>query len=134
MLVREPEEDLLDTLEDEGIGCIAFSPLAQGLLTSKYLDGVPGDSRAAKSHGFLQKKSITPELMKKINKLNSLATSRKQSLAQMALAWLMKDPRVTSVLIGASSVRQLGDNLGAVKNTGFDADELNKINEILGHS
>jgi L-glyceraldehyde 3-phosphate reductase len=134
MLVREPEEDLLDTLEDEGIGCIAFSPLAQGLLTSKYLEGVPDDSRAAKSHGFLQKESITPELMKKISQLNSLAARRQQSLAQMALAWLLKDPRVTSVLIGASSVRQLGDNLGAMKNTGFDADELNKINEILDHS
>jgi L-glyceraldehyde 3-phosphate reductase len=134
MLVREPEEGLLDTLEDEGIGCIAFSPLAQGLLTSKYLVDIPEDSRAAKSHGFLQKQSITPELIEKIGHLNSLAARRKQSLAQMALAWLLKDSRVTSVLIGASSVKQLGDNLGALQNAEFNTDELNRINEILDHS
>jgi L-glyceraldehyde 3-phosphate reductase len=134
MLVREPEEGLLATLEDEGIGCIAFSPLAQGLLTAKYLQGIPEDSRAAKSHGFLQKKSITPELMKKIHSLNILAIERKQSLAQMALAWLLKDPRVTSVLIGASSVKQLADNLEALKNTEFDPEELNRIDQILKQS
>ncbi len=131
MLVREPEEGLLDTLEDEGIGCIAFSPLAQGLLTAKYLKGIPEDSRAAKRHGFLQKQSITAALMKKIQSLNSLATERKQSLAQMALAWLLRDPRVTSVLIGASSVRQLTDNLGALENIEFDNEELKKIDQIL---
>jgi L-glyceraldehyde 3-phosphate reductase len=131
MLVREPEKGLLDTLEDEGIGCIAFSPLAQGLLTAKYLKGIPEDSRAAKSHGFLQKQSITPELMEKIGSLNSLANKREQSLAQMALAWLLKDPRVTSVLIGASSVGQLADNLEALQNTEFDTEELNKIDQIL---
>ena len=134
MMVREPEKDLLDILDDEGIGCIAFSPLAQGLLTSKYLDGIPEDSRAAKSHGFLQKQSITPDLLEKIGSLNSLATGRNQSLAQMALAWLLKDPGVTSVLIGASSVKQLLDNLGALDNTVFDTDELNKIDEILKSS
>ncbi len=134
MLVREPEEELLDTLEDEGIGCIAFSPLAQGLLTDKYLKGIPEGSRAALSHGFLQKQSITPDLLKKTSSLQSLATGRKQSLAQMALAWLLKDARVTSVLIGASSVKQLADNLGALDNTEFDNEELNKIDEILNRS
>ena len=134
MLVREPEEELLDTLEDEGIGCIAFSPLAQGLLTDKYLKGIPEDSRAALSHGFLQKQSITPDLLNKTSSLQSLATGRKQSLAQMALAWLLKDTRVTSVLIGASSVKQLADNLGALDNTEFDNEELNKIDEILNRS
>ena len=131
MMVREPEKDLLDILDDEGIGCIAFSPLAQGLLTSKYLDGIPEDSRAAKSHGFLQKQSITPDLLEIISSLNNLATERKQSLAQMALAWLLKDASVTSVLVGASSVKQLMDNLGALQNTEFNTDELNKIDEIL---
>jgi L-glyceraldehyde 3-phosphate reductase len=131
MMVREPELDLLDILDDEGIGCIAFSPLAQGLLTSKYLDGIPEDSRAAKSHGFLQKQSITPDLMKKISNLNGVASGRNQSLAQMALAWLLKNPRVTSVLVGASSVKQLEDNLGALHNTAFVKDELNKIEDIL---
>jgi len=134
MMVREPEEGLLDTLEDEGIGCIAFSPLAQGLLTSKYLDGIPEDSRAAKSHGFLQKQSITPDLLKKTSSLQSLATGRNQSLAQMALAWLLKDPRVTSVLVGASSVKQLADNLGVLQNTEFDTEELIIIDEILNRS
>ena len=131
MMVREPEKDLLDILVDEGIGCIAFSPLAQGLLTSKYLDGIPEDSRAAKSHGFLQKQSITPDLLEQISSLNSLASERNQSLAQMALAWLLKDANVTSVLVGASSVKQLTDNLGALQNTEFNTDELNKIDEIL---
>jgi L-glyceraldehyde 3-phosphate reductase len=131
MMVREPEKDLLDILDDEGIGCIAFSPLAQGLLTSKYLDGIPDGSRAAKSHGFLQQQDITPDLLEKISRLNSLAGGRKQSLAQMALAWLLKDSGVTSVLVGASSVKQLEDNLGALDNTEFDTDELNKIDDIL---
>lgn len=134
MLVRDPEDELLDTLEETGIGCIAFSPLAQGLLTDKYLQGIPDDSRAALSHGFLQKQSITPELMQKIRSLQNLASERKQSLAQMALAWLLKDNRVTSVLIGASSVKQLSDNLGALENTRFDTGELKKINEILNQS
>jgi len=134
MLVRDPEEELLDTLEKTGIGCIAFSPLAQGLLTDRYLQGIPDGSRAALSHGFLQKHSITQELMQKIRSLHNLASGRKQSLAQMALAWLLKDERVTSVLIGASSVKQLADNLGALKNIKFDTEELKKINEILNQS
>ena len=134
MLVREPEEGLLEVLEDEGIGCIAFSPLAQGLLTSRYLDGIPENSRAAKSHGFLQKKSITPELLEKISRLHNVAAGRKQTLAQMALAWLLKDPRVTAVLIGASSVNQLKDNLGALENLEFKAEELQQIDQILKRS
>ncbi len=131
MLSREPEQALLDTLEKEGIGCIAFSPLAQGLLTSKYLSGIAEDSRAAKSHGFLQKDSITPELMAKVSRLNELAGERNQSLAQMALAWLLKDHRVTSVLVGVSSVAQLTDNLGALQHTVFEVEELNQIDQIL---
>jgi L-glyceraldehyde 3-phosphate reductase len=131
MLVRDPEAGLLDTLEAEGIGCITFSPLAQGLLTSKYLDGIPEDSRAAKSHGFLQLESITKALLHKVVALNSLAAGRGQSLAQMALAWLLKDPRVTSVLIGASSVAQLKDNLEALENSDFTDEELDRIDQIL---
>ncbi len=130
MLVREPEKDLLAVLQEEGIGCIAFSPLAQGLLTDRYLKGIPGDSRAAQDH-FLKKKSITPELLGKISRLNDLASGRKQTLAQMSLSWLLKDPRVTSVLIGASSAGQLHDNLGALQNTGFSKKELMTIEEIL---
>ncbi len=131
MLVREPEDGLLATLADEGIGCIPFSPLAQGLLTSRYLKGIPEGSRAALSHGFLQKKSITPGLLEKIKQLTQIAEARHQTLAQMALAWLLKDPRVTSVLIGASSVKQLSDNMGALENTGFEQEELDSIDQIL---
>jgi len=131
MLERWVEQSLLDVLEKEGIGCIAFSPLAQGLLTDKYLKGIPADSRAAIPHGFLQKEQITPALIEKVKKLNDLALSRNQSLAQMALAWLLKDDRVTSVLIGARTVEQLSNSLGALKNTGFTPEELKKINGIL---
>jgi L-glyceraldehyde 3-phosphate reductase len=131
MLAREPETGLLDAVEEAGIGCIAFSPLAQGLLTSRYLQGIPGDSRAAKSHGFLKKESITQAMLEKIAGLNKPAAARGQSLAQMALVWLLKDPRVTSVLIGASSVEQLKDNLGALQNTGFSQNELDQIDRIL---
>ncbi len=130
MLVRDPEKGLLETLQEEGIGCIAFSPLAQGLLTSRYLDGIPGDSRAARNH-FLKKKHITPALLEKISKLNAVAAERRQSLAQMAIAWLLRDSRVTSVLIGASSTKQLHDNIGALNNSTFSQDELGSIDEIL---
>jgi L-glyceraldehyde 3-phosphate reductase len=131
MFERWVEEDLLDVLEQEGIGLIAFSPLAQGLLTDRYLTGIPDGSRASKPHGFLKQKDITPEKLSKIRKLNDLAQSRGQSLAQMAIVWLLKDKRVTSVLIGASSVEQLNDNLGALKNQQFTNEELEKIEEIL---
>ena len=130
MLVREPEKGLLAVLEEEGIGCIAFSPLAQGLLTDRYLKGIPEDSRAAKNV-FLRRDSITPELLKKISDLNKIAGRRNQSLAQMSLAWLLRDPRVTSVLIGASSVKQLHDNLGALGGLTFSKQELQEIDKII---
>jgi L-glyceraldehyde 3-phosphate reductase len=131
MFVREAEKGLLDILEKEGIGCIPFSPLAQGLLTNKYLKGIPEDSRAAKSHGFLQLSEVTPERLEQIKKLNEIAEQRGQTLAQMALAWLLKDNRITSVLIGASRSTQLLDSLACLKNLQFSTDELDLIEDIL---
>ncbi|PAC32260.1 L-glyceraldehyde 3-phosphate reductase [Flectobacillus sp. BAB-3569] len=131
MFERWVEGGLLDTLEKEGIGCIPFSPLAQGLLTNKYLQGVPEDSRAAKPHGFLKTAMITPEKLEQIQQLNTLAQERRQSLAQMALSWILKDRRVTSVLVGASRPAQLLDSLECLKNTNFSAEELAKIETIL---
>ena len=131
MLDRWVEDSLLDVLEEKGIGCICFSPLAQGLLTDKYLENIPENSRAAKPHGFLQKTAITPELRKKVFKLNTVAVRRGQSLAQMALAWILKDDRITSVLIGASSVGQLEDSLKCLNNTTFAGEELGEIEKIL---
>lgn len=131
MFERWVEDGLLDVVEQEGIGVIAFSPLAQGLLTDRYLNGIPEGSRASKPHGFLKQKDITSGKLDKIGKLNAIALSRGQTLAQMAIAWLLKDKRVTSVLIGASSVDQLNNNLDALKNTGFSKDELDKIEAIL---
>lgn len=131
MFQRWVEPELLDTLEENGLGLIAFSPLAQGLLTDRYLNGIPSDSRAAKSWGFLK----TEEVNRKIDivkKLNEVAIKRGQSLAQMAIAWLLKDKRVTSVLVGASSVQQLQDNLGALDYLVFSDDELAEIDSILG--
>ena len=124
----------MDVLGNEGVGCIPFSPLAQGLLTNKYLKGIPSDSRAALSHGFLQESVITPELILKLEKLNNIALQRGQTLAQMALAWLLKDQRVTSVLIGASRVSQLLDSLECLKNKDFSEEELGRIEGILGKS
>ncbi|HFK5554368.1 TPA: aldo/keto reductase [Elizabethkingia anophelis] len=131
MFVRWTEEGLLDVLEDNGVGCIAFSPLAQGLLTDRYLKGIPENSRAAKSHGFLQKNDITEERLQQITALNNLAQEREQTLAQMAIAWLLKDKRVTSVLVGASSVEQLLQNLESINNLDFSQNELQQIEEIL---
>lgn len=131
MLERWVEDGLMDVLGETGVGCIPFSPLAQGLLTDKYLKGIPSDSRAAKEHGFLKTNQITPETLQKIEKLNALAFERGQTLAQMALAWLLKDARVTSVLIGASRVSQLHDSLKCLDNQFFSPDELTKIEEIL---
>jgi L-glyceraldehyde 3-phosphate reductase len=131
MFNRWVEDGLLDLLADKGIGCIPFSPLAQGLLTDKYVHGIPADSRAAKSHGFLQKSEITDELLKKVRNLNALAGERNQSLAQMALSWLLRDERITSVLIGASSLGQLTENLKCLENTGFSEEELIRIENIL---
>jgi L-glyceraldehyde 3-phosphate reductase len=131
MFVRWVEDELLDVLEEEGIGCIPFSPLAQGLLTDKYLNGIPEGSRAAKSWGFLQESQVEPAIGK-VQKLNGLAQQRGQSLAQMALAWILKDKRITSVLIGASSVKQIDDNVETLKNIDFSSEELRLIEEILG--
>jgi L-glyceraldehyde 3-phosphate reductase len=131
MFERWVENGLLDVLQEEGIGLIAFSPLAQGMLTNRYLNGIPEGSRASKPHGFLKQNDITPEKIAKIRRLNEIAVSRNQTLAEMAIAWLLKDNRVTSVLIGASSVDQLMDNLGSLKNTSFSKDELEKIEQAL---
>lgn len=131
MFERWVEDGLLDLLEKEGVGCIPFSPLAQGLLTNKYLKGIPKNSRAAKKHGFLQKEQITAERLEQVQQLNALAVKREQTLAQMALAWLLKDPRVTSVLVGASSSTQLLDSVGCLKNSTFSKEELSRISRIL---
>lgn len=133
MLVRWVEEGLMDVLKDKGVGCIAFSPLAQGLLTNKYLKGIPSDSRAGKEHGALQSSAITPALLAQLQALQNIAERRNQSLAQMSIAWLLKDPRVTSVLIGASSVAQLDDNLHALSNKSFSVEELDAIETILAN-
>jgi L-glyceraldehyde 3-phosphate reductase len=126
-------ESLMDVLEEEGMGAIAFSPLAQGLLTNKYVGGIPKDSRVGRglSNGAISTADISAEVMDKIVALNNLAVQRNQSLAQMAIAWLMKDTRVTSVLVGASSSRQLDDNLACLKNLSFSLDELSSIEAIL---
>lgn len=125
------EEDLLKVLSQEGIGCIVFSPLAQGLLTNKYLQGIPADSRANKTHGFLRKSDITLDKMEKVKKLNDLARERGQSLAQMALAWVLRHSVVTSALIGASKVEQIDDCVGAIKNLSFSDKELKMIDKIV---
>jgi L-glyceraldehyde 3-phosphate reductase len=131
MLERWVENGLLDVLEEKGVGCIAFSPLAQGLLTDKYLNGIPENSRAHNPNGHLKEDEVTQERIQKLIQLNEIAQNRNQSLAQMALAWLQKDKRITSVLIGASSVRQLNNNIDCLQNTEFTADELNSIEKIL---
>ena len=130
MLVREPENGLLEVLEEENMGCIAFSPLAQGILTGRYLDGIPSDSRAARNH-FLKKNKITRGILDMVRNLDRIAGARDQSLAQMAIAWLLKDERVTSVLVGASSSRQLLDNLGSLNNLAFSKEELLTIDQNL---
>ena len=126
MLNRWIESDLLDTLDDLGTGCIAFSPLAQGMLTSKYLKGVPEDARAAKG-GSLNQGLLSDENLARIRALNAIAERRGQTLAQMAIAWVLRDPRVTSALVGARTVEQLDDSLDAVNNLGFSAAELAEI-------
>jgi L-glyceraldehyde 3-phosphate reductase len=131
MFERWVEKDgLLDVLEKNGVGCIPFSPLAQGLLTNKYLKGIPKGSRATRGV-FLKQEQITPEVLAKVKALNAIATERNQSLAQMALAWLLKDERVTSVLIGASSSAQLLDSVACLGNLAFAEDELKQIETIL---
>jgi L-glyceraldehyde 3-phosphate reductase len=131
MFNRWVEDGLLDALEETGMGCIPFSPLAQGLLTDKYLKGIPADSRAANPHGYLKVDDVTEQKILKARRLNEIAAERNQSLAQMAVAWLLKDPRITSVLVGVRNVEQLDDNLKALSNKTFTGDELKVIENVL---
>ncbi len=130
MLVRDPEQGLLDVLGNEGVGCIVFSPLAQGLLSDRYLQGIPTDSRAARDF-FLKKKDIDQKKVAMLRALNAVAHERGQSLAEMAVAWVLRDPRVTSALVGTSKVSQVDDNVAALKNLKFSSEELKKIDDIL---
>lgn len=132
MFERWVEGGLLDVLGDNGVGCIPFSPLAQGMLTDKYLHGIPADSRVATSGIFLKESNLTPERLQKISRLNDVAQSRGQKLAHMALSWILKDKRITSVLIGASKPEQIIDSIQSLKNTQFSTDEIKLIDEILG--
>jgi L-glyceraldehyde 3-phosphate reductase len=131
MFNRWIEDGLLTVLEEEGIGCIVFSPLAQGLLTDRYLGGIPKDSRAAKPYSFLKPEQVTEEKLAKVRKLNKIARTRGQSLAQMAIAWVLRHAAVTSALIGASKVSQIEDGVAALKNLQFTGDELQSIDSIL---
>ncbi len=131
MMDRWVEDGLMDLLDKEGVGCIPFSPLAQGALTNRYLNGVPTDSRAAREGSTITERYLSEEKINVVRKLNKLAEKRGQSLAQMALAWILRSETVTSVLIGASSVKQLEDNVGAIKNIKFSKEECKKIDKIL---
>ena len=131
MFNRWIEPELLGVLAQEGIGCIAFSPLAQGLLTDRYLNDIPKDSRAAKPHGFLKPEHVTEQKLKKVRALNEIARKRGQSMAQMALAWVLRHKGMTSVLIGASSVRQLDDDVAMLKNLAWAEEDLQAIERIL---
>ena len=131
MFNRWIEDGLLATLATEGVGCIAFSPLAQGLLTDKYLQGIPEGSRASKAHGFLRPAQVTDEKMAKVKRLVALARARGQTLAQLALAWVLRHPGMTSALIGASRVAQIEEAVGALKNLAWSTDELRQIEVIL---
>jgi L-glyceraldehyde 3-phosphate reductase len=130
MFVRDPEQGLLDVLEKEGVGSIVFSPLAQGLLSDRYLNGIPSDSRAARDF-FLKKKDVGKDKLGKIRALNGIAKQRGQTLAEMAVAWVLRDPRVTSALVGTSKVSQVDDNVAALKNLKFSDKELAKIDNVL---
>jgi len=131
MFNRWVETDLLAALNEEGLGCIAFSPLAQGLLTDKYLRGIPEGSRASKPHGFLRPEHITAAKLQRVNLLNNLARARGQTLAQMALAWVLRHPNMTSVLIGASRVEQIDEGVAALAQLNFTVEELQAIETIL---
>jgi L-glyceraldehyde 3-phosphate reductase len=131
MLERTLEQGLLDVLGTEGVGCIAFCPLAQGLLTNRYLDGIPGDSRASKPHGFLKKQDVDEGRLKQVRALEPIARERGQSIAQMALAWVLRDKGMTSALIGASRAEQIEQNVAALANLKFSAEELKNIDLIL---
>jgi L-glyceraldehyde 3-phosphate reductase len=130
IFTRQIEQSVLPLARENGVGCIAFSPLAQGMLSDKYLNGIPENSRAAHSYGFLQKSQLSPERIEKVSKLNEIAAQRNQTLAQMALAWCLQHPVVNSVIIGTSSVKQLQDNIEALKNLSFTADEMWRIGEL----
>ncbi len=131
MYDRWIEDGLTDLLAKENVGAIVFSPLSQGLLTDKYLKEIPINSRAGKKHGFLQKNQVTQEFINKSKKLNEIAITRNQSLAQMAISWVLRNPIITSALIGASSINQIQENVKALNNLAFSKDELNKIEKIL---
>jgi len=131
MFDRWVEGGLLQALAEEGAGCIAFSPLAQGLLSEKYLLGIPEGSRASKAHGFLRPAHVTPDKLAQASRLNALASARGQTLAQLALAWVLRHPTMTSVLIGASSVAQIEENIKALDHASFSAEELKSIEAIL---
>ncbi len=133
MFVRDVEQGLLDVLEESGVGCIAFSTLAQGLLTNKYLDGIPPDSRAGRSlpNGAITTKGIDEQTLQKVRALNGVAAGRNQSLAQMAIAWILKDQRITSLILGASRPAQVTDAISCLNNINFSADELDQIDKIL---
>ena len=131
MFNRWIEGGLLAALREQGIGCIVFSPLAQGLLTDGYLSGIPADSRAAKPHGFLKREEVTADVLAKVRRLNECARARGQTLAQMALAWVLRHPEVTSALIGASRPGHIDDAVGALGNRSFSAAELQTIDQIL---
>jgi L-glyceraldehyde 3-phosphate reductase len=131
MFARWVEDGLLDVLGDEGIGGIAFCPLAQGLLTDRYLKGIPNDSRASKPYSFLKKNDIDEHRLAEVRALSEVAANRGQSLAQMALAWVLRDGRMTSALIGASRVEQIEQNVAALANLSFSSGELTKIDAIL---
>lgn len=130
MLDRRIEDGLLQVLEGEGVGVVVYSPLAQGLLTNRYLDGIPEDSRTMKSV-FLKKENITEEIINKVRKLNEIAGKRGQSMAQMALSWVLRGGKVTSAIIGASRKEQIADNIKALDNLNFSEEELNEIDDIL---
>jgi L-glyceraldehyde 3-phosphate reductase len=131
MFTRWIEDGLLEVLQEEGIGCIAFSPLAQGLLTNKYLEGIPPDSRAGKPWGYLHRDDVTEDKVEKARQLNKIAQQRHQSLAQMAIAWVLRHPNMTSALIGASRVNQIEEIVAALNNLNFTEDELKAIDGIL---
>jgi len=133
MFDRTIEQNLLDVLEKQGVGCIAFCPLAQGLLTDRYLKGIPSDARASKPHGFLKKNDIDERRLGQVRALGKLAEARGQSIAQLALAWVLRDERMTSALIGASRVEQVEQNVAALANLQISPEELRKIDEILTH-
>jgi L-glyceraldehyde 3-phosphate reductase len=133
MFVRTPEQGLFAKLTSEGVGGIAFSPLAQGLLTDRYLKGIPADSRAARPKGFLKKTDVTEERMTQVRALGGIANERGQSLAQMALAWILRQPAVTSALVGASRVEQIEQSVGALARLDFSTEELRRIEGVLGN-